>query len=100
LQTFTLISAPPGYGKTTLLAQWRQAEEASVLFAWVSLDEQNHDLVRIWGHLVEALRQRRTTSKYPPGETRRWVKSDHPAASYAHKCTKEHEWSTMENGGK
>jgi LuxR family maltose regulon positive regulatory protein len=53
----TLISAPAGYGKTTLLAQWRHAEEANLCFAWVSLDEQDNDAVRMWRHIVEALRQ-------------------------------------------
>jgi LuxR family transcriptional regulator, maltose regulon positive regulatory protein len=53
----TLVSAPAGYGKTTLLAQWRQAEHANVAFAWVSLDEQDNDPVRLWRHVVEALHQ-------------------------------------------
>jgi LuxR family transcriptional regulator, maltose regulon positive regulatory protein len=53
----TLISAPPGYGKTTLLAQWSQSEEARVPCAWISLDEQDDDPVKLWMHIVEALRQ-------------------------------------------
>ena len=53
----SVISAPTGYGKTTLLAQWRQAEEAEVPFAWVSLDEQDNDPIRLWRHIVEALRR-------------------------------------------
>src|SRR5215208_1458343 len=53
----SVISAPTGYGKTTLLAHWRHIEEAKVPFAWVSLDEQDNDLVRLWRHIVEALRQ-------------------------------------------
>src|ERR687890_2220546 len=53
----TIISAPTGYGKTTLLAHWRQVEEAEVPFAWVSLDEQDNDLIRLWRHIVESLRQ-------------------------------------------
>jgi LuxR family maltose regulon positive regulatory protein len=54
----SVISAPTGYGKTTLLAHWRQVEEeAEVPFAWVSLDEQDNDLVRLWRHIVEALRR-------------------------------------------
>src|SRR5215211_78412 len=53
----SVISAPTGYGKTTLLAHWRQIEEAEVPFAWVSLDEQDNDPVRLWRHIVEALRQ-------------------------------------------
>jgi LuxR family maltose regulon positive regulatory protein len=53
----TLISAPAGYGKTTLLSQWRQSEAARLAFGWVSLDEQDNDPVRLWTHAVEALRR-------------------------------------------
>jgi LuxR family transcriptional regulator, maltose regulon positive regulatory protein len=52
----TLVSAPAGYGKTTLLAQWLQAGDAGLTIAWVSLDEQDNDPVRLWRHIVEALR--------------------------------------------
>jgi LuxR family transcriptional regulator, maltose regulon positive regulatory protein len=53
----SVISGPTGYGKTTLLAQWLQAEGVEVPFAWVSLDEQDNDPARLWGHIVEALRR-------------------------------------------
>jgi LuxR family maltose regulon positive regulatory protein len=53
----SVISAPTGYGKTTLLAHWRQVEETEVPFAWVSLDEQDNDPLRLWRHIVEALRR-------------------------------------------
>ena len=53
----TLISAPAGYGKTTLLSQWRHEVEDSLSLAWVSLDEQDNDPVRLWTHVVEALRR-------------------------------------------
>jgi LuxR family maltose regulon positive regulatory protein len=53
----SVLSAPTGYGKTTLLAHWRQVEEAELPFAWVSLDEQDNDLIRLWRHIVESLRQ-------------------------------------------
>src|SRR5215211_7646041 len=53
----SVISAPTGYGKTTLLAHWRQVEEAELPFAWVSLDEQDNDPIRLWRHIVEALRR-------------------------------------------
>src|SRR5215212_7418016 len=53
----TLISAPAGYGKTTLLTQWRDTEQAGLPLAWVSLDEQDNDPVRLWRHVVEALHQ-------------------------------------------
>ena len=52
----SVISAPTGYGKTTLLAHWRQVEEADLSFAWVHLDEQDDDPVRLWRHIVESLR--------------------------------------------
>ena len=52
----SVVSAPTGYGKTTLLAHWRQGVEADVPFAWVSLDEQDDDPIRLWRHIVEALR--------------------------------------------
>ena len=45
----SVVSAPTGYGKTTLLAHWRQVEEADVPFAWVSLDEQDNDPVMLGG---------------------------------------------------
>jgi LuxR family transcriptional regulator, maltose regulon positive regulatory protein len=51
----SIISAPTGYGKTTLLAHWRQVEEANLSFAWVSLDEQDNDPIRLWRHIMEAL---------------------------------------------
>ena len=53
----SVMSAPTGYGKTTLLAHWRQVEKAEVSFAWVSLDEQDNDPIRLWRHIVEALRR-------------------------------------------
>jgi LuxR family maltose regulon positive regulatory protein len=53
----SVVSAPTGYGKTTLLAHWRRAEEEECLrFAWVSIDEQDNDPMRLWRHIVEALR--------------------------------------------
>jgi LuxR family maltose regulon positive regulatory protein len=53
----TLVSAAAGYGKTTLLSQWHRAEDGSMPFVWVSLDEQDNDPVRLWRHIVAAVRQ-------------------------------------------
>jgi LuxR family maltose regulon positive regulatory protein len=48
----TLVSAPPGFGKTTLVAEWLAA--AHVDAAWLSLDEaDNHS--SFWSYLVAAL---------------------------------------------
>jgi LuxR family maltose regulon positive regulatory protein len=51
----TLISAPAGYGKTTLLSYWAQHCQWAV--AWLSLDEDDSDPARFLAYLVAALRQ-------------------------------------------
>lgn len=49
-----MLAAPPGFGKTTLLHQWRDAEKRP--FAWVSIDPGDDDPVHLWTRIVEALR--------------------------------------------
>ncbi len=49
----TLISAPAGFGKTTLVSEWVAACERPT--AWVSLDEGDNDLARFLTYLVAAL---------------------------------------------
>lgn len=52
----TLITAPAGCGKTTLLAEWCALNQARTLpTAWVSLDEGDSDPPRFWTHLIAAL---------------------------------------------
>lgn len=51
----TLISAPTGYGKTTLMAEWRAADAGDHPFAWLSLDPEDDDPVRFWKLVIEAL---------------------------------------------
>jgi LuxR family maltose regulon positive regulatory protein len=51
----TLIAAPPGFGKTTLLAQWAAADRPMV--AWLSVDEDDNDPARFFTYLVAALRR-------------------------------------------
>jgi len=48
-----LVSAPAGYGKSTLVSSW--LEERDRLGAWVSLDESDNDLQRFLGYLVGAV---------------------------------------------
>jgi LuxR family maltose regulon positive regulatory protein len=50
-----LLDAPAGFGKTTLLAQWRAAGGGGRV-AWVSLDEADNDPTQFWVYIVEALR--------------------------------------------
>ena len=49
----TIVSAPAGYGKTTLIAQW--SETARLATAWVALDERDNDPARFWSRVCEAL---------------------------------------------
>jgi LuxR family maltose regulon positive regulatory protein len=51
----TLLNAPAGFGKTTLLAQWCASPSEERAFAWVSLDEGDNDPVRFWTCAIDAL---------------------------------------------
>ena len=51
----TLISAPAGCGKTTLLTSWLQADAHQARVAWLSLDEEDNDPVRFLYYVVAAL---------------------------------------------
>jgi LuxR family maltose regulon positive regulatory protein len=50
-----LLDAPAGFGKTTLLGQWRMAAGGGRV-AWVSVDEGDNDPNRLWVYVVVALR--------------------------------------------
>src|SRR5262245_1119185 len=53
----TVVAAPAGCGKTTLLGTWRDVENAVTPVAWVTVDEGDNDPVVLWLHVVEALRR-------------------------------------------
>jgi len=54
----TLVSAPAGFGKTTLLSTWGQSLPASYpLVAWVSLDEEDNEPRMFWTSVLAALNQ-------------------------------------------
>jgi ATP/maltotriose-dependent transcriptional regulator MalT len=54
----TLLDAPAGYGKSTLMARWHaQLVERDVPCAWLSVDEHDDDKVRFMRHLLAALRE-------------------------------------------
>jgi LuxR family maltose regulon positive regulatory protein len=48
-----LVSAPAGFGKTTLLSEWIARRQRPV--AWVSLDKGDDDPMRFWTHAIAAL---------------------------------------------
>jgi LuxR family transcriptional regulator, maltose regulon positive regulatory protein len=47
------VVAPPGYGKTTLLAQWSERKGQRV--GWVSIDRRDNDSVVLLSYLAAAL---------------------------------------------
>jgi LuxR family maltose regulon positive regulatory protein len=49
----TLISAPAGFGKTTALLEWIEHQERPV--GWISLDEDDNDLIRFLTYFIAAL---------------------------------------------
>jgi LuxR family maltose regulon positive regulatory protein len=51
----TLISAPAGYGKTTLLSEW--ISQSTYLTCWLSLDARDNDLKRFLKYFIIALQQ-------------------------------------------
>jgi LuxR family maltose regulon positive regulatory protein len=50
----TLVSAPAGFGKTTLISDW--GNETRIPIAWVSLDDGDNDLTQFLGYCIAALR--------------------------------------------
>jgi len=73
-----LVSAPAGFGKTTLLAEWIRVHERPV--AWISLDQADNDVNRFISYIILALQGIRgdfgistaemlDASKQPPMET-------------------------------
>ena len=53
----TLLDAPAGWGKTTLLAQWIARERERNEVAWLSLDLADNDPARFWTYVVAAVQK-------------------------------------------
>lgn len=52
--SLTLLSAPPGFGKTTLLSDWIDHSDRPI--GWISLDERDNDPVRFVSYLITAVK--------------------------------------------
>jgi LuxR family transcriptional regulator, maltose regulon positive regulatory protein len=50
---FFLVSAPAGFGKSTLTSQW--LDESNLPFAWLTLDESDNDPIRFWRYLLTSI---------------------------------------------
>src|SRR5215813_11586970 len=52
----TLVAAPAGFGKTTLLNMWRtRLSDNATPLAWLTLEEDDNDPPRFWRYLIAAL---------------------------------------------
>jgi ATP/maltotriose-dependent transcriptional regulator MalT len=53
-----LVYAPSGYGKTTLVAQWRaELTSSGVVVGWLTVDDDDNNVVWFLAHLLEAIRR-------------------------------------------
>ncbi|ABK71604.1 LuxR family transcriptional regulator [Mycolicibacterium smegmatis] len=52
-----LLSAPVGWGKTTLLSQWALGAGKDQRFGWLSLDASDNDPVWFWMYVIAALQK-------------------------------------------
>lgn len=51
----TIVTAPAGYGKSTLLSEWVTTIDAHI--GWISLDESDNNPVQFWAHTIGALKR-------------------------------------------
>ena len=49
------MTAPAGYGKTTLVSDWARQLDRPV--RWLSLDDKDNDLIRFWNYFMKAIEQ-------------------------------------------
>jgi LuxR family maltose regulon positive regulatory protein len=58
LPPVVLVSAPAGFGKTTLVSEWLWNDEAGPeRTAWLSLDRRDSDPSRFWSYVIAAVRK-------------------------------------------
>lgn len=51
----TLVSAPAGFGKTTLVSEWLSMQADDVAVAWFSIDERDNDPTQFWTYVFTAI---------------------------------------------
>jgi LuxR family maltose regulon positive regulatory protein len=67
-RSLTLVCAPAGYGKTTLLAQYANSVESPARVAWYAVDTDDDDVVRFFSNLVDVLEPLDLDWRLPPRE--------------------------------
>jgi LuxR family transcriptional regulator, maltose regulon positive regulatory protein len=51
----TLVCAPAGFGKTTLVSDWIQTH--NIYSSWISIDESDNDLIRFYTYIIQSLQK-------------------------------------------
>ncbi|WP_238322882.1 LuxR C-terminal-related transcriptional regulator [Gorillibacterium massiliense] len=51
----SIVSSPPGFGKSTLLGEW--VDQLPMHAGWLSLDSADNDSIRFWVYVIAALQQ-------------------------------------------
>ncbi|MEZ4660477.1 MAG: hypothetical protein R2911_23215 [Caldilineaceae bacterium] len=51
----TLVAAPAGFGKTTLVAEWLRALDVGTAIAWLSLQQADNDPTQFWAYVMGAV---------------------------------------------
>ncbi|HEY3081528.1 MAG TPA: LuxR C-terminal-related transcriptional regulator [Chloroflexota bacterium] len=75
----TLVSAPAGFGKTTLIAEYRSIPHpggTGLPIGWVALDEGDNDPTRFWSYVVAGLQ---TLDPEPSDAALQMLRSPQPA---------------------
>ena len=54
LHKLTLVTAPAGFGKSTLAAHW--ASRSKIPAAWLSLEKEDNDAVAFWSYFIQSLK--------------------------------------------
>jgi LuxR family maltose regulon positive regulatory protein len=75
----TLVAAPPGAGKTILLASWMMGGHPPGPVAWVTVDRGDDNPTRFWAHVVAALR---SSGAVPPDGLLAGLGPPPPAAAH------------------
>jgi len=78
-RTLTLLSAPAGFGKTTLLSDWVRQSSSSI--AWLSLDKDDNAPGRFWTYFIAALKPSIPRSANPL-----WQRSNRPNHRPSNRC--------------
>jgi LuxR family maltose regulon positive regulatory protein len=58
----TIVTAPAGFGKSTLLFSWLYARRDYCLVSWVSFDETDHDPFSFWKYILYSIDEARKGS--------------------------------------